>query len=156
MPSAPEQLFELFEHFDFECVNLFSPLCLLAPAVMQDRVAAQIEFYADVDSMLDEAWSGWADSTHRCCRLDLSWRTKWVPLGDFNGDTMFIDMDPADAGVAGQVVLAQEDGKFLGVVGYSIAHWLNRIAENVENGETAGDYSIFVYTKLPVPKAVGL
>ena len=51
MPSAPEQLFELFEHFDFECVNLFSPLCLLAPAVMQDRVAAQIEFYADVDSM---------------------------------------------------------------------------------------------------------
>ena len=156
MPGAPEQLFELFEQFDFECVNLFRPLYLLAPAVMQNKVAAQIEFYADVDSMLEEAWSGWAGSTHRCCRLDLSWRTEWIPIGDFNGDTVFIDMDPAEAGVAGQVVSVQEDGKFLEVFGYSIAHWLNRIAENIENGETAGDYSVFVYTKLPVPEAVAL
>ena len=144
LPDAPDQLFELLQRFDFECAALFD-LDVHAPIEFSKNVQRQLKFYEEADGMLEGNLSGWTSSSHGCCKLDRSWREGWIPFGSSNGDSMFIDMDPADKGIAGQIVAVHEDGKYLTVKGYSLAHWLERVAENVESGNTSDSFGYTIY-----------
>ena len=152
LPMAPRQLFELFELYDFRRPNIFSSFTPISPSDMQDSIDGQIGFYEEYIGPLAD--NPWTSCNGDYCKLNMAWRKKWIPLGlDFGGDMFFIDMDPAEGGIAGQIVSTNEDGWYLTVHAYSLAHWMGRIAENIENGRTrSGGYSCKVYGELPNPK----
>lgn len=150
VPEAHPQFFELLQYYDFTLSDVFFPIEFYQLKDTKQRIQHEIDSYESI-GYGDSKWIP-TQSSARCCRHDKMWREKWLPIGVFNGDTLFIDMDPAEDGVPGQIVSIQIDGWCLNVHGYSFAHWLNRIAENVEQGKTGPhDYLPFVYDKLPPP-----
>ncbi|MFK7768236.1 MAG: SMI1/KNR4 family protein [Mariniblastus sp.] len=152
MPFASRELLELFHLYDFSCCNLFSPLYLSPPSEMKEAIDAQIDFYEEVDDLLEGIRGGWRSSSHEACKLDQSWRDKWIPIGDSNGNSVFIDMDPSENGALGQVVTIQESAKHLEVLGYSLSHWMERIATKLENLNSKNSrYSCFMSEKIEAP-----
>ncbi len=148
IPHAPEQLFDLFEHYDFASHQLLYPLDPLRADQMKPQI--QIDYFED---MVGGEVDGWTPDKLRCCKADKLWREKWIPIGKINGDPWFIDMDPTENGVPGQIVSVTTDGFGLAVKAYSLAHLLDRMAEKFENGESyQGEYSLFDNQELPPPR----
>ena len=71
------------------------------------------------------------------CKLDKSWRDGWTPIGNLHVDLIFLDTDSAGNGIRGKVVLLSTDWWQPEVLGYSIAHWLERIEQQ---GDANPDY----------------
>ena len=136
LPVVPNELLELLGLYDFNCCCLFPFSETFSPIEYAMRIDALVQFYNDSNSIFQDSFQGWTSSTLESCKLDRSWRRNWIPIGEFNGDHMFVDMDPSDRGVLGQIVETHEDGKYLSVIASSFSHLLDRIATNVKNGET--------------------
>ena len=148
MPDAPEQLFQLMEHFDFASHQLLDPLTPLPPEEMRAQI--QIDYWKDV---IGGTLDGWSPDKQLCCKSDQLWRKKWIPIGEMNGEPWFIDMDPAENGIPGQIVSTTTDGFGLSIEAYSLAHLIDRMAEKFELGESPHDeYVIFDYRELPPPR----
>ena len=136
LPFVSNELPELLGLYDFKCCCLFPFFDAFAPSEYAVRIQSLIQFYTSANSIFQDAFQGWTSSTLDSCKLDRSWRTNWIPIGEFNGDHLFIDMDPSEHGIPGQIVETHEDGKYLAVIASSISHLLDRVASNVKNGET--------------------
>ena len=63
------------------------------------------------------------------------WNPRWVPLTcDWQSDTVAIDLDPAEGGSVGQVILHSREGETC-VLASSWREWLNGYANALEAGE---------------------
>ena len=129
--KAPEQFFELLTIFDYTNTEFFSYINPIALDDLANACGKQFDFYAEF-APVDDGDEGWIADQHNCCRTDKRWRDDWLPFAEIDGDPIFLDMNPLENGIPGQVVSAHSDGWSLVIQGYSIAHWLNRIAENIE------------------------
>ncbi len=152
LPFASDELEELFAIYDFACVNLFPPYYLAAPDEMAATIDTQIVYYDEVEELMDRDRVGWVSSTHNVCKTDQSWRNKWIPLGTYQKDTIFLDMDPAEGGVAGQVVASHERKQTLELLGYSLAHWMERIANHLENEKPGKRYACSIESEIEAPE----
>ncbi len=143
-PCLPEQFFELISICDyskskfFQCINP-TPLDRISTAAR-----SQIDFFSDLGIDVD-----WFSDKHDCCRTDMKWREGWVPIGEINGDPIFLDMDPAPNGFKGQVVMSDSDGWQLSLQGYSLAHWLTRSSEWIDLEPAY--YDPLVFSEMPPP-----
>ena len=147
LPDAPEQFFELLKFCDYTKCNLFDPIDVMALDDLKNASKAESDFF---DSLGLEH-EGWYPDKHGCVKPENHWREKWIPIGDFNGDPVFIDMDPTKKGIPGQIVRIHTDGWSVGVEAYSIAHWLELMAVQIENDKQF-DGSAFTYHELPAPR----
>ncbi len=63
-------------------------------------------------------------------RFDKFWREKWIPIAELNNeDFFFIDMDPGEGGVIGQIGLVQE--LELCLVADSLENWFSGVREKI-------------------------
>ncbi len=144
LPDAPRQFFELLEICDYTACGLFSPIDLTPLHKLKDGTQVQMDFFYGNGFQHE----GWVPDKYGICKSEKHWRKGWIPLGDFNGDPIFIDMDPSETGIPGQIVSIQTDGWYLDPQAYSIAHWLYRIAEKVEKDKEFDGFA-FVYHPMP-------
>lgn len=63
------------------------------------------------------------------------WSRAWIPFAaDGNGDVLTLDMDPANGGQPGQVVLYFHDSERREVLAPGLGAWLTQIADDLEAG----------------------
>ena len=136
LPVGSNELMEFLSLYDFKCCDLFPFFDSFPPDEFAKKITALVQFYNDANSVFQESFEGWTSSTLESCKLDSSWRQNWIPIGENNGDYVFVDMDPSELGVPGQIVESHEDGKYLSVIASSFSHLLDRITEKVKEGET--------------------
>jgi molybdopterin molybdotransferase len=68
----------------------------------------------------------------RKIRNDSHWRAGWVPIMDFNGDKVVLDLDPGPAGKRGQIISWDNYGNQpMRVLGESFGTWLDMVAEEL-------------------------
>ena len=144
LPDAPQQFFELLEISDYQSSKLFS----IWETVPYDELKDASEKTQARYNSLGFGWEGWHGTNSPCCQADKFWRDKWLPIGDVNGNEVFIDMDPTEDGIPGQIVIVQTDGWYMSLMGYSIAHWLHRIADQIE---ADGQYARSAFIHQPMP-----
>jgi cell wall assembly regulator SMI1 len=66
------------------------------------------------------------------------WNEKWIPFADDGaGDSQCIDLDPADGGQVGQIVIYWHDQPKREWVAGSLSEWLARLADDLEAGKYA-------------------
>jgi len=129
---CPTGLVDFLKLYDFKCCQLFPFFDAWCPTEYAAKIAEIIE---DFSFAFEDGFVGWTSSTLESCKLDQDWRTTWIPIGWNNADYVFVDMEPADSGVVGQIVEAQMDGKYLSVIASSFTHLLDRVSEIVEDGQ---------------------
>lgn len=63
------------------------------------------------------------------------WNKAWVPLTyDGMGNHHCLDLDPADGGKVGQVIVMMQDDAYRPVIAPNYADWLEAFAEDLESG----------------------
>ena len=67
------------------------------------------------------------------------WNRGWLPIVSDNGNSINIDLDPADDGVVGQVFFFDHEQGAGPVLAHSFAEWLEQVAEELETGHTNDD-----------------
>lgn len=148
--DAPKQLFELIEICDYSTSGFFNEI--------EPVSVLQIPRYRKQEGWTQRndagpTFDGWNCDTYGCCKLDQPWRDGWIPIGNIHGHTIFIDMDPTERGIRGQVVELSIDWWQPNVLGYSIAHWLERAAEQGEkHPDFLGPMIYDEFVKLPPPR----
>lgn len=144
LPNAPEQFFELLAINDYRSSQLFS----LWETIEYDELKAACKKTKETYLSLspNDGWYG--GDKFECCQSDKIWRDEWIPIGYVNGNEVFIDMAPSKNGIRGQIVAVETDGWYMRVLGYSIAHWLHRIADQIE---ADGQYSRTPFAVNPIP-----
>lgn len=141
---CPTGLVDFLRLYDFKCCQLFPFFDAWRPVEYEARIAEIIEHFKEANSFFEGSFIGWTSSTLESCKLDQDWRKSWIPIGWNNADYVFVDMDPADSGVAGQIVTTNIDGKYLSVIASSFTHLLDRVSEIVEEGQLEEpDYRYF-------------
>ncbi len=145
---APIQFFELLEIVDYTDTRFFKYLDLISLEELPNASARQFETYAEF-APVDDDEDGWFPTKYDCCRHDKRWRLAWIPIAELNGDPIFLDMEPSEHGHPGQVVRTDSDGWSLHIQGYSISHWFQRMAENIDLEPAY--YDPLVFTPLPPP-----
>ena len=146
LQTAPPQLFDLLGIFDYSDTKFFSYIDPISLKQLGSASKRQLDFYNEF-APLNDGEDGWMPDQYNCCQTDKRWRLDWLPFAEIDGDPIFFDMAPSKYGILGQVVRADSDGWGLDIQGYSIAHWIKRIAENIQS-EPA--YPL-VFTPLPPP-----
>ena len=136
LPIESEELIELVSLYDFQCCDLFPFFVPINPNEYASKISKLIEIFDDANSIFDESFHGWTSSTLESCKIDASWRSYWIPIGQDNANYVFVDMDPSPSGIRGQIVEAHEDGKYLSVIASSFSHLLDRISNSVKSGDT--------------------
>jgi cell wall assembly regulator SMI1 len=64
------------------------------------------------------------------------WSAQWVPISHNGaGDLQCIDLDPADGGKVGQIVLYRHDNELRECVAESLTNWLELLANDMETGK---------------------
>lgn len=83
----------------------------------------------------DGAFAGTAATTKGPVRA-LWWNPKWIPV-TFNGsgDLQCIDLDPAEGGKVGQIVVYRHDHELRECIAESFAAWLDELATDMEGGQ---------------------
>lgn len=148
LPDAPSQYFELLEIMDYETARLFPLWPPIAYGELKDASKKAEDFH-----VANSTTEGWRPDKFGCCKPDKIWRKKWLPIVYVNGNEVFIDMDPSENGIPGQIAIVEEDGWYIKILGYSIAHWLHRMADQVEaDGQYDGHPPMFCYEQLPPPR----
>lgn len=65
----------------------------------------------------------------RAIRNDSRWRSGWIPMLDFNGDSLILDLDPGPGGRVGQIFTWFNNGSSpMRVVADSFGDWLDQLA----------------------------
>jgi cell wall assembly regulator SMI1 len=68
----------------------------------------------------------------RSIRNDAHWRAGWVPIMDFNGDHVVLDLDPGPKGKHGQLISWDNYGdRPMRVLAESFGEWLHLVAEEL-------------------------
>ncbi len=63
------------------------------------------------------------------------WNTKWVPITyDGTGNHHCVDLDPAEGGELGQMIVMMHDDPYRPVIAPNFADWLEAFAEDLETG----------------------
>jgi cell wall assembly regulator SMI1 len=63
------------------------------------------------------------------------WNRCWIPIGDCGmGDVVCADMDPAQGGAVGQLILYEHDFEERKVLYPSLLNWLRECADDLESG----------------------
>ena len=150
IPFATTELFDWLQVCNPCVTNLFPYFEGIAPGTYADRIIGEIEFRKEVDGMFVDSFVGWTSSTNDACRHELSWRESWIPIGEFNGDLLFIDCDPSPDGRIGQVVETSDDGRYLTVVGHSIHHWMTRLCAAIDSPNEHPEYNSVYLGPAPV------
>jgi cell wall assembly regulator SMI1 len=64
------------------------------------------------------------------------WNEKWIPFAsDGAGDLQCVDLDPAEGGKVGQIVIYWHDREERERVADSLNEWLDRLADDLEAGK---------------------
>jgi cell wall assembly regulator SMI1 len=64
------------------------------------------------------------------------WNVRWIPIAeDGTGDFVCLDMDPAEGGKPGQLVLYMHDSDERQVIHSSLSEWLCEFADDLERGD---------------------
>ncbi len=135
------ELFEFLKLYDFDCCQLFPFIEQFRAVEMAAKRSSIFAMYDDANSTFEEAFTGWTSSTLESCKLDQSWRKSWIPIGQANANFVFVDLEPSNSGVVGQIVETSEDGRYLTVIASSFTHLLDRIRAVIENDEASdADY----------------
>ncbi|UOO91940.1 SMI1/KNR4 family protein [Vitreoscilla stercoraria] len=61
------------------------------------------------------------------------WSEKWLPFADDNGYYLMLDLDPAEGGEYGQVILLANDGEPVSWIAPSLSVWLASYIEDLHN-----------------------
>jgi cell wall assembly regulator SMI1 len=70
----------------------------------------------------------------RKIKNDTHWRSGWIPIMDFEGDKVVLDLDPGPGGKCGQVIRWYNyGGRPMCVLAESYAAWLAQIAEELSH-----------------------
>ncbi len=63
------------------------------------------------------------------------WNKSWIPIADCGmGDAVCVDMDPAQGGTVGQLILYEHDFEERKVLYPSLLNWLGECADDLESG----------------------
>lgn len=86
--------------------------------------------------LLDEGAFADVTATARGPVRPLWWNSRWIPV-TFNGsgDLQCIDLDPAEGGKIGQIVVYRHDDEIRECVAESLTAWLNQLATDMEDGK---------------------
>ena len=108
--DAPRQYFELLEIMDYESARLFPLWRPVAYEELKDASKKAEDFH-----VANSTTEGWRPDKFGCCKSDKIWRKKWLPIVYVNGNEVFIDMDPSENGIPGQIAIVEET---VGISGY--------------------------------------
>jgi cell wall assembly regulator SMI1 len=88
--------------------------------------------------LLDDGAFASATATAKGPVRPLWWNAKWIPV-TFNGsgDLQCIDLDPADGGKIGQIVVYRHDHELRECIAESFVAWLDDLATDMESGKFA-------------------
>ncbi len=134
-PCIGDELKEWFE-IGFDCLP---PYEMFNPVESITKFDALVSQFEELNGGVDEALV-WDDSIPngeqhpKHCAGTPFWNKGWVPVGEFETQTLFVDFAPGSNGQVGQVVCAYETEMGLTVQGLSIQDWILRIAKAVEDG----------------------
>lgn len=85
------------------------------------------------DAQLREFFSSPASNLKQPQKIKpFNWNGKWVPIADNSGDMHMIDLDPAEKGEVGQILLYRRGMGPIKVIAGSYSQWLESYAERYE------------------------
>ena len=136
-PAAPEQLHEfLAAHNGDGAGRLLPPFTLHNAAHIAAHGPGMVHYWQRVERSCGLV--GWSSAApDRACLTERSWRAALLPIGESNGETLFVDGEPGPTGHQGQVVFAEEDGRTLLVLAPSLGDLLRRAAELAKDSADA-------------------
>jgi cell wall assembly regulator SMI1 len=138
LPDLPDELFDFYAVYqeDPNEYELLNPYVLYEPATLASHLKSAITMGKDVEDTLALnrlPGSGLAYGTpDDSVRTDSRWQKKWIPIGWFNAEELFVDLNPKPSGRIGQIVGLEPDGGLMTVLGWSMTHFLNRIADALD------------------------
>ena len=78
---------------------------------------------------------------------DVAWSARWVPVASLgSSDVVCVDLDPAEGGAAGQVIVRWKSGA-REILAAGFGEWLGRLADDLEAGRYAVDAEGFLDMK---------
>jgi hypothetical protein len=123
------------------------PYVLIEPSEIIDTSLYLAKHYAKLDEMFGKPIE-WDDqipgSPALCdfCNCDQNWNSNWIPVARFfDQEMLFMDLCPGPNGTRGQLVQVYDDDMGLWVQGHSMADWLSRIT-NAVNDRLFDEYLI--------------
>lgn len=76
------------------------------------------------------------------------WNPKWIPItADGCGDNFCIDMDPAEAGRAGQIISMWHDAGWREIKSNSFENWIIQYASDPKSGKYIYEEQLGVWEK---------